>query len=145
MEIVVEGSRSSSQSWLRAQNMPPEELPRLSIEQRTLAGRQGIPEEAFARSAKAKELSLPELVAKSETVGRLIENLAREKFFSVCVTEVALITFHGRFEVRLEVNGTQVQLSVDEDLVDSLLQTGSEESEKRMRKVVDIHLPPRSS
>ncbi len=145
MEVVVEGSRSSSQNWLLAQNMALEELPRLSPEQKTLAGRQGIPEEAFARSAKAKELSLPELVAKSETVGRLLETLAREKFSSVHVTEVALITFYGRFEVRLEVDGTPLRLSVDEDLVDSLLQTGSEESERRFRRVVDLHLPPQSS
>ena len=145
MEVIVEGSRSSSQNWLRAQTMPPEELPLLSPEQKELAGRQGISEETFARSAKARELSLPELVSKSETVGRLIETLVREKFSSVCVKEIVLITFHGIFEVGLEIDGAPVYLKVNEDLVDSLLQSGSEESEKRIRRVVDLHMPPKPS
>lgn len=141
MQVFIEGSRSSSREWMLAQSMPAEELAPLSPEQKKVAQQLGIPEEAAARSMKARELSLPELAYKAETTGRFVETVLREQDAKALVEEITLATLHGRLELRAQVQGRRVYLSISEDLVDEMLQTGSEESEHKLRKIVHLNLP----
>lgn len=141
MEIIIEGSRSSSQSWLYAQTMPQGELPSLTAEQRRIAAQQNIPEEVFARSVKARELSLPELASKAEAVGRLLERMMREQRPDSLVQEVRFLTLSGRLDIQAADGGRRFDLKIDEELVDGLLQTGSEDCERRLRRIVEMSLP----
>jgi hypothetical protein len=45
MEIRVDGSRSSSENWMRAETAPLQELPELSAEQRAAAASLGVRDE----------------------------------------------------------------------------------------------------
>ena len=140
MQVFIEGSRSSSRDWMLAQTMPADQLPPLSLEQKQVAQQLGISEEAAARGVKARELSLPGLAHKAETVGRFVETVLRERFAEAFVEEVTLATLHGRIEVRAQVQRRGVYLCISEDLVDEMLQTGSEESERKLRKIIQLNL-----
>jgi hypothetical protein len=142
MRVVVTGWRSSSEGWLRAEQLPAHDLPHLSEEQKTVAGEFGISEEGYARSAYAAELSRPELSAKAEKFGGLLQAMMRQRFPDASVTMVELRTFDGKFQIVAIVGGRDVRLRVDEDMVDGLLISGSKEVEARIARIVELNLPP---
>jgi hypothetical protein len=141
MQITVEGSRSSSDDWFRAQQLPASELPALSDEQRTVAEKLGISAEAYARSAKAGELSREELLTKTEAFGQLLEKKLRERSASVFIDSIVLLTFEGKFRVTAVAGGKEIRFQIDEELVDDLLQSGDPELEGRLDRVIDLNLP----
>jgi hypothetical protein len=141
MQISIEGSRSSSDDWFRAQQLPASDLPQLSDEEKCAAEKLGISAEDYARSAKAGELSRRELAAKTETFGRLLETKMRQSFPGSSVESIVRKTFDGRFLVTAVVNGREVRLRIDEEMIDDLLQSGSPEAERRLDKILELSLP----
>jgi hypothetical protein len=141
MEIYIDGGRSSLEDWTRAQQWPIEQLPPLTPEQKTVAGKLGISEVDYARSAYAGELSRGELVSKTERFGRLVEGIMREMFPDASVEKVSLKTFAGRIQVQATAGGHPVHFDVDEDLVDGLLRSGSAQLEAGLRRIVELSLP----
>ena len=141
MQVFIEGSRSSSHDWLCAQRVPVDELPALSPEQRKVAQQLGISAEAVARSVNARELSLPELARKAEAIGSFVESVLLEKDPEASVEEVTLSTLHGRVEMKAQVQGGCMYLSISEDLVDEMFQAGFDESERKIRRIIGLNLP----
>jgi hypothetical protein len=141
MQVFVEGSRSTSDDWLWAQQLPASELPALSDEQKSFAEKLGISPEDYARSTKAGELTRRELQAKAETFGRLLEQKIRDRAPNASVESVVLLTFEGKFRVVTVVGGKETLLQIDEELVDDLLQSGSPEMETRLDRIIDLNLP----
>jgi hypothetical protein len=141
MQVLVEGSRSNSDDWLWAQQLPAAELPPLTDEQRSIAEKLGISAEDYARSAKAGELTRRELQTKTENFGRLLEQKIRDRVPGSSVESIVLLTFEGKFRVVAVSGGKEIRLHVDEDLVDDLLQSGSPEMEARLDRVIDLNLP----
>ncbi len=141
MKVVIEGSRSSREDWLRAQKLSSDELPILSPAQKQVAAELRISEETYARSAKAGELSSGELAAKARTLGEWVERESREWSPGAQVLEVRLVTFEGLFQILLHVADRTLALRIEEDLVDRLLETGSGQAEARLRRILDMHMP----
>jgi hypothetical protein len=141
MQVFVEGSRSTSDDWLSAQQLPASELPSLSAEQKSVAEKLGVSPEDYARSAKAGEMTRHELHAKTETFGSVLERKIRDRVPNASVESVALLTFEGKFRVVAVVGGKHVRLQIDEELVDDLLQSGSPELETRLDRIIDLNLP----
>ena len=137
MEIHVDGNRSSSENWMQARTVPPQELPQLSAEQRAVAAKFGMKESDYARQLLAINLGRKDLEKKAERAeraARLIERLASEKVRDVSVKAVWLKTFDGKYRFELESKGRQSLLFVTEDVVDDVLESGSEFAEQQICK-----------
>ena len=141
MQIHVDGNRSSSENWMRAQAAPPQTLPELSPEQRKVASRLGVENEAYARGVLAGDLERRELEEKAEKAARLIERLASRKVPGVLVESVWLKTFDGKFRFELESCGRRTLIFVVEDLVNNVLESGSEQAEVEIGRILDAGLP----
>ena len=141
MQVLVEGSRSTSDDWLWAQQLPASELPSLSDEQKSVAKKLGVSPEDYARSAKAGELTRQELQVKAATFGSLLEQKIRGRVPNASVESVTLLTFEGKFRAVAVAEGKEIRLQIDEDLVDRLLESGSAELEARLDRIIDLNLP----
>ena len=141
MQVIVEGWRSSSSDWLKAQQLSPEELPPLSPEQKDVAEKLGISEEDYARSTKAGELSRQELQAKAEAFGTFLESRLRKRVADASIQSVLLQTFDGRVRIAGTAAGREFRLQIDEELVDNLMQSGSSELEERLQRIIDLGVP----
>jgi hypothetical protein len=141
MQVIVTGWRSSSEGWLRAQQLPAQDLPHLSEEQKAIAREFGASEEDYARSVYAAALCRRELLAKTERLGELLETTMRAKFLDASVQMIELRTFDGNFQIVAIVRGQDARLRISEELVDELLVSGSKELEARLARIVELSLP----
>jgi hypothetical protein len=137
MEIAVDGWRASAADWDAVRNLPAEELPALSKEQREVAGKLGIPEADYARSAFAGKRSQETLLAKTERFARLLAGMLREANIAATVANVTLRTFDEKFDVLLRSGDNAVPLRVAESLVDDLFENGSAEAKQRMTRILE--------
>jgi hypothetical protein len=137
MEIAVDGWRASAADWDAVRNLAAEELPALSKEQREVAGKLGIPEADYARSAFAGKRSQETLLAKTERFARLLAGMLREANIAATVANVTLRTFDEKFDVLLRSGDNAVPLRVAESLVDDLFENGSAEAKQRMTRILE--------
>jgi hypothetical protein len=142
MQIVIEGSRSTDRHWLQAQQVPAEMLPHLTEEQRRIARNFGVADETYARSVYAGELSQPAWAEKTRRLGQILESFMRSRILGAEVFQVTLQTAQGLFEVRAKVSGEEFAFQVQEDLVDELMEGGSEEALNRLQRIVEFALLP---
>jgi hypothetical protein len=141
MEVFVRGSRSSSQDWLRAQQIPANELPPLSEEQKTEARLTHRSEEDYARSAYAGQLSQQRLLQATLRFGRWLNARVEERNSDSHVEAIELDTWGGKLQVKVLTGGEVVNFEMDEDLVEQFLITGSAELEKSIFRLLEINLP----
>lgn len=137
MEIAVEGWRASAADWEAVRNLPAEEVPRLTDEQREVARKLGAPETDYARSALAGQRTQTVLLQKTEQLGRFLDRRLRAAGRNGEVQRVILRTLEHRFDVTAQLNGRVLQLRIDEDLVDEFFDSGSVEAEHNLTRVVD--------
>jgi hypothetical protein len=137
MEIAVDGWRASAADWDAVRNLSAEQLPALSKEQREVAGKLGIPEADYARSAFAGKRSQEALLAKTERFARLLAGMLREANIAATVASVTLRTFDEKFDVLLRSGENAVPLRVAESLVDDLFENGSAEAKQRMTRILE--------
>lgn len=141
MEIRVDGNRSSSENWMRAQTASVQELPLLSHEQKSVAAKLGLDNEAYARSVLAGDLERKDLEKKAQQAAQLIERLAPRKISGLRVDSVWLKTLDGKFRFDVEFNGSHALIFVSEDLVNELLESGSKLAEEQITRIIDLGLP----
>jgi|SRR5579885_3533557 len=141
MDIRIDGSRSSSENWMRAQTAPAQELPVLTEEQKLAANRLGLSSEAYARSFYAGELERKNLEGKAERAAQLIEKLAARKFPGLKIIRVWLKTFDGKFRFDVSLNGSDALIFAAEDLIDELLEQGSKTAEEQIERIIELSLP----
>jgi hypothetical protein len=141
MEIRVDGSRSSSENWMRAETAPLQELPELSAEQRAAAASLGVRDEDDARNVLAFELERKDLEIKAQQAAHVIERLASEKVPTLRVDGVWLKTLDGKFRFDVESAGSHSLIFVSEDLMNDLLESGSRIAEESIARIVDYSLP----
>lgn len=140
MEIAVDGWRAGSADREVARALLPEQLPRLTHEQRSVARKLGIPEEEYARSLVAGQRSHEALLAKTERLARLLAKLLKEMNATVTVENITLRTFEEKFDVLLRSGTTAIPLRISEDIVDELFERGSEDAERRIARVLQTAL-----
>jgi len=141
MEVFVRGSRSNAQEWASAQKIPLSEIPSLDENQRAAAKRENVSEESYARSAYAGHLSQQRLLRQTMRFGRWLNTKVEERNPGFHVDSVTLDTWEGRFQVVVLGNGELADFSIDEDLVERLMTTGSAELEKAIGRLLEINLP----
>ena len=136
MQISVQGWKASARDWEAVRNIPRDQLPPLTEEQKAVAGKLGIPEEDYARSALAGERTQSALLAKTEMFARLLEKKIRELGFKATVENVVLRIIEDRFDVLVNVNGAKLPFRVQEGIVDDLLEGGSSDAEERLSRII---------
>ncbi len=137
MEIVVDGWRSSGADWDAVRNIPMEQLPVLSEEQRQVAKKLGIPEQDYARSVLAGERNREALLVKTERLARLLEQRLGKPGAKVRINRVVLRTFEDRFDVELQIDGRGVPLRIEETLVNDYFDSGSLDAEERLGRILE--------
>jgi hypothetical protein len=137
MEIAVDGWRAGAADRDAVRNLSAEQLPPLTEEQRTVARKLGIPEQDYARSVVAGELSREALLAKTERLARLLEQRIAALGIDGRINRVTLRTIQGRFDVEVQVNGRVLPLRIEETLVDDYFDNGSADSELRLAHILD--------
>jgi hypothetical protein len=137
MEIAVDGWRAGAAEREVARSLTPEQLPRLTDQQRTVAKKLGIPEDDYARSVVAGERNRDALLVKTERLARLLEQRIQSSGIGVRINRVTLRTVQDRFDVELQINGRALPLRIDEAVVDEYFDNGSNEAEEKLGHIVD--------
>src|SRR5689334_4718159 len=112
MEIAVDGWRAGASEREVARSLSPEQLPRLTDEQRSVARTLGIPEEEYARSIVAGERNRDALLLKTERLARLLDQRIGDLDIGAHVNRVTLRTIQDRFDVEVQINGRVVSLRI---------------------------------
>jgi hypothetical protein len=137
MEIAVDGWRAGAAERDAVRNLPVEQLPPLTDEQRSVARKLGIAEQDYARSLIAGERNREVLLSKTERLARLLEQRIATYGADARVNRVTLRTVQDRFDVEIQINGRVLVLRIDESLVDDYFDGGSAESEQRLAQILD--------
>jgi hypothetical protein len=143
MDVFVRGSRSSAQDWLRAQQIPRHELPPLNDVQKAAAEREKIPEQIYARSAYAAQLTEQAMLQKMLKFGRWLEAKIEERYPESIIDLIELDTWSGKFLVQGKAGADAFSFELDEDLVERFLTSGSADLESAIFRVLDIFVPIR--
>ncbi len=137
MEVAVDGWRSGISEWQEVRDIPKEKLPPLTAEQREVARKLGVSEDDYARSALAGERTREQLLKKTERLAHVVSESAKSTGRPVEVARVTLRTIDHRFDVEFRVNGSTVPVRIDEDIVDDYFDSGSDDAEQRLKRIVD--------
>lgn len=143
MNISVDGWRASLSDWEAVRNLPQEQLPSLTPEQREVARKLRISVEDYARSVLAGRRTTESLLAKTTRFARLLQERVRNRAAQADVESVALRTFEHRFDIELKLDGAVLPLRVDENIVDDLFESGSADAEQRLTRILDLALQAR--
>ncbi len=142
MEVRIDGSRSSSENWLRASLASSRELPSISADEQEIAKKLGISAESYARSRYAGELSAGELQQKAEKLGLFVQQWLAARQVAGLVDFVWLKTFEGKYRIDVDLNGKKVLIFTEESLVDEVLERGSHQAERELQHVLELNLLP---
>jgi hypothetical protein len=139
MDIRVDGSRSDTESWIQAHEIPLEQLPALSDEEISVAGKLAIPVDEYRRARYAVEISRKHLEERASKVGLLVQKWMADHSLSGRVDSVWLKTLAGKY--RVDIEGTKPHLLFfEEDAVDDMLEGGSEEASHKFDRVLSLNL-----
>jgi len=138
MNISVQGSRTSSADWESVRNLPAEQLPPLSPEQREVARKLGISQDDYARSFLAGERTMEKMVSKTERLARFLAERLRRSAREMEIEAVILNTWDGKFEVSVRAGDRVVPIRIAEEVVDDYFDSGSPEMEQRIERVLSL-------
>jgi hypothetical protein len=128
MQIEIEGTRSSDDAWRKAYSISLDTLRELTAQEVAWTGPDDPAAEQIARKIYAIDLTLSELKAKCEKLGRLVSDWMKKSDLNGEVLLVRLRCLRGLFDVHVSEGGELHKLDVREDVLDDLLQGGSREA-----------------
>jgi len=137
MEIAVQGWRSYPAEWNAIRSLPGNELPDLTEGQREVARKLGISAEDYARSALAGRRTQELLLQKTERLARFLEQRIEASGLPATIRRITLVVVEEKFTVELEVGGRPIVLRIEESVVDDFFDSGSEDAEKRLGRILD--------
>ena len=140
MEIIIDGWRAGGEERKEAAAVPTGQLPALTDEQKVVARKLGISEDAYARSAYAGQKNQERLVEKSMKFARLLQKKLQGRGDFQLGT-IRLDVLKHRYEVAGTEDSRQVSFFVSEDLIDELFQSGSDNAERSLDRVLDYAFP----
>ncbi len=138
MDISVHGFRTGHTDWEAVRDVPREQLPPLSPEQREVARKLHISEEDYARSALAAQLTMKKLIAKTERFAMYLLGRVKEMAPQVSIESVLLDTLEHKFVVSLKGDGQITPVHIAEEVVDDYFDSGSEEMGKRLNHILNL-------
>jgi len=127
MEIIIEGWRAGRSERQEAESVPFNQLPPLSDEQKSVAKKMGISEEAYARSAYAGKRNQERLLEKTRRFGEILQGTLRAKFEGTRIDRIRLVTIDHEYRIDLSAGERKVHFRVPENLVDDFIEGGSAE------------------
>jgi hypothetical protein len=139
MEFIVRGypSRIRFADWQRANSTGPDDLPKLSDEQKLRAKQLRIPDRAYAIGLKAAQFARERLAGELDHVGRLIASAAKKR--GAEVTTVVWDFLEHDFKFVTRENGREQPNSLPPEIIDDLL-LGKEGADRRLKEEVDYLL-----
>jgi hypothetical protein len=140
VRIGVDGLRFGAKESQEAYSIPREDLPPLTDAQRVVAEKLGISEEGYARSFVAGEKTANWLLEKTKRFVDLLRERVKEFHGDAQVESVILRTTERRLDVEIRLGSRIVPLRVKETLVDDLFESGSEQAEKNLGRVLELAL-----
>ena len=142
MEIVIEGWRAGGEERKEAASVPVDQLPALTDEQKAVAKKLGISEEAYARSAYAGKRNQERLVEKTRRFADVLQRKLQARR-GVQLRRIRLDVLNHRFDVVASEGDREFPFRVSEEMIDDLFQSGSESLERDLERVLDYALPAR--
>ena len=125
MEIVIEGWRAGGEERKEAASVPVDQLPVLTDEQKLVAKKFGMPEEAYARSTYAGKRNQERLVEKSKRFAQILGEKLATIAEGAKIDRVRLVTIEHEYRIDLSVNDAKIHFRVPEEMVDDLVEGGS--------------------
>lgn len=141
MEIYVRGTRSSSRDWARAQEIPASEIPPLDEGERAAARRENIPDETYARTIYAQQLTGQATLQRLLKFGQWLEGKVGERNSYGRIDSIELDTFSGKLHIEGATGEEPFSFELDEDMVERFLTTGTAELERAILRVLEIFVP----
>ncbi len=141
MEIRIGGGRTTDEAWRIAHSTPVEKLPELNAEGKVAAAALGIKESEYARHLLAVKSGQQELEKKARKAALLVERTGSDKFANLHVHELWWDTMRGKFRFDLESEGRSDSISISEDLIDEVLESGLDSAVQRISRVLEFGLP----
>ena len=149
MEIRVQlvNLPGSPANWKRALEVPRNELPNLSDEQRSFARDFGMSDEEYARSVWAGRSSEALFKRYAEQLGRFLEDAGLPA--DIEMIEVAYDGWKNKFYCSLKKrDGEAIPLVIDANVVIRPLETGDDEglrsAAQRVKRAAELALSPMS-
>ena len=140
MEVLVDGSRASSEYWLESQTMPAANVPPVSPEEHSVAEALSLTDEQYGRSKYAIEKTRAQLERRAFRFGEMVKSVLDENQMTEEVRLVWLSTFRGEYRVDLRKGGAEVRFMVPEDDADALLNSDTRAAQARLQALLSIHL-----
>jgi len=141
-EIIIEGWRAGGDERKEAASVPADRLPVLSDEQKAVAKKMGISEEAYARSAYAGKRNQERLVEKTRRFAELLERKLQARG-AVELRRIRLDVLNHRYDVVASQGDREIPFRVSEEMIDDLFQSGSENLDRDLDRVLEYALPAR--
>jgi hypothetical protein len=135
-EVHVPGFHSSVDEAKQAQGVPASELPPISEEEREVARRLGMSDEAYSRSKLAGIFGHQRMEARAVDLGEQVDRILAE---SVVGYRLAGVTWNSdSLSWRIEIETPQGQQNVvlSKDLVNDALDSRTRSELKRLRNMV---------
>jgi len=140
MNIAIQGSRSSNESWMTAQQLPFDQVPHLTPEEMAEASNTGILPEDLARIQYAIRLTDEELKQKVMKISRLIERWMADNNISGQIQQGILNTLQGKLRFEFDHQSGPSVVEIDEKLVDDILSRGSREAAEALARLLAFNL-----
>jgi hypothetical protein len=135
-EIVLPEGSISLEEWRKAQALPASELRKLSPDEKEVARKLGITEEALVRSEKASEFGRERMHKRAQEFGEYINQILGE-FGLGSVDGLKADIFQGRWLIRVTKNAESVVIDFPDELVNDLLDSPKFHIEQVKRLVRD--------
>ncbi|MDQ2923983.1 MAG: hypothetical protein M3R43_00235 [Acidobacteriota bacterium] len=142
MEVRIDGSRSTSDNWVRATLAPDADLPKLTNEEQSTASKLGLAEGDYARSQYAIHLTDVELRDKAVILAKFVEGWLDEHHISASVNSIWLKTLEGKYRLELVSDAKSSLIFINEALVDKMLEEGSTRAKTSLANILEMNLLP---
>ena len=140
MEITIIGNRSSTASWLAAQQLPLSEIPPLTPEDRAEAEDTGAREEDLARAEYAIALTGIELSAKVRKIAKPMLRWVSDNQIAAEIRRATLNTLEGKLRFEFDTASGPTVIEMEEKLVDDILMRGSREASEALARLLAFNL-----
>jgi len=135
-EVHVPGFHSSVDEAKRAQGVPTSELPPISEEEREMARRLGMSDEAYRRSKLAGTFGHQRLEARAVDLGEQVDRILVESLVGYRLAGVTWNSDSQSWRIEIETPQGQQNVVLSKDLVNDALDSRTRSELQRLRNMV---------
>lgn len=143
MQVSIRAPRTFSADWDRAYDVPREQLPPLTPEEKNRARSLYMNDEEYARNRLATGWSAEKQLARTARIAKFLQQKLEAIDPRARIEQVVLDTLSGKYEVEISIDGVHVPAAIREGVVDELFEAGSPDAEQRISRILDLTLRTR--